>query len=115
MRCEKGFIAAGYEGDGIVNPYDAGLGWAVDESKHDFIGKRSLQRDRNVAGVRPSVVGLMPYAEDFVPPDGTPLVDGRQVDGMPNVIGYVSQGCYSPTLDRSIALAVMDNGKARPG
>ncbi|MCA8967667.1 MAG: sarcosine oxidase subunit alpha, partial [Planctomycetes bacterium] len=27
MRCEKGFVSAGYEGDGIVDPYDAGQAW----------------------------------------------------------------------------------------
>jgi sarcosine oxidase, subunit alpha len=115
MRCEKGFISAGYEGDGIVNPYDAGFGWVVDDTKPDFIGKRSLQRDRNVGGVRPSVVGLLPVAEDFVPPDGTPIVDGREPDGLPKVVGYVTQGVHSPSLGRSIALAVMDDGKARMG
>ena len=115
MRCEKGFVAAGFEGDGIVNPYDAGLGWAVDESKDDFIGKRSLQRDRNVGGIRPSVVGLLPENVSFVPPDGTPLVDGTLPDGMPNVVGYVTQGCYSPNLERSIALAVVDDGRERMG
>ena len=115
MRCEKGFVAAGFEGDGIVNPYDAGLGWAVDESKSDFIGKRSLARDRNVGGVRPSVVGLLPEDESFIPPDGTPLVDGELEGGMPNVVGYVTQGCFSPNLERSIALAVLDDGRERMG
>jgi sarcosine oxidase subunit alpha len=115
MRCEKGFISAGYEGDGTVNPYDAGLGWVVDETKDDFIGKRSLARDRNVGGVRQSVIGLEPFDEKFVPPDGTPIVDGRQADGLPNVVGYVTQGCMSPTLGRSIAMAVMDDGRSRLG
>ncbi|NKC12130.1 MAG: FAD-dependent oxidoreductase [Gammaproteobacteria bacterium] len=120
MRCEKGFVAAGYEGDGIVNPYDAGLGWAVDESKPDFIGKRSLARDRNVGGIRPSVVGLLPHDTGFVPPDGTPLVDGplldgESPDGMPRVVGYVTQGCFSPNLERAIALAVVDAGRDRIG
>ena len=74
MRCEKGFVSAGFEGDGIVNPFDAGCGWAVDMDKGDFIGRRSLVRDRNVGGVRPNVVGLLPEDPSFVPPDGTPLV-----------------------------------------
>ncbi len=115
MRCEKGFVSAGYEGDGIVNPFDAGLGWVVDESKPDFIGKRSLERDRRVGGMRPSVVGLLPEDRGFVPPDGTPLVEGRDEHGGPNVIGYVTQGCFSPNLERSIALAVLDDGKRRMG
>ena len=50
-----------------------------------------------------------------MPPDGTPLVDGELADGMPNVVGYVTQGSYSPNLERAIALAVVDNGRERIG
>ena len=74
MRCEKGFVSAGFEGDGIVNPFDAGCAWAVDMAKGDFIGRRSLVRDLDAGGVRPNVVGLLPEDPAFVPPDGTPLV-----------------------------------------
>ena len=80
MRCEKGFVSAGFEGDGIVNPFDAGYGWAVDMSKEDFIGRRSLVRDANAGGIRPKVVGLLPEDSSFVPPDGSPLVEIRSSD-----------------------------------
>ena len=111
MRCEKGFVSAGFEGDGIVNPFDAGCGWAVDMDKGDFIGRRSLVRDRNVGGVRPNVVGLLPEDPSFVPPDGTPLVPADAPDDVPPVIGYVSQACHSPNVGRGIALAVLDDGR----
>jgi len=111
MRCEKGFVSAGFEGDGIVNPYDAGCGWAVDMDKGDFIGRRSLVRDRNVGGVRPNVVGLLPEDPSFVPPDGTPLVPLGAPSDAPPVIGYVSQACHSPNIGRAIALGVLDDGR----
>ena len=111
MRCEKGFVSAGFEGDGIVNPFDAGCGWAVDMDKGDFIGRRSLVRDRNVGGVRPNVVGLLPEDPSFVPPDGTPLLSAGAPADAPPVIGYVSQACHSPNVGRSIALAVLDDGR----
>ena len=113
MRCEKGFVSAGFEGDGIVNPFDAGCGWAVDMDKGDFIGRRSLVRDRNVGGVRPNVVGLLPEDPSFVPPDGTPLVPSGAPADAPPVIGYVSQACHSPNVGRAIALAVLDDGRRR--
>ena len=113
MRCEKGFVSAGFEGDGIVNPCDAGCGWAVDMDKGDFIGRRSLVRDRNVGGVRPNVVGLLPEDPSFVPPDGTPLVPAGAPADSPPVIGYVSQACHSPNVGRAIALAVLDDGRQR--
>ena len=115
MRCEKGFVSAGFEGDGIVNVYDAGQGWCVDHTKLDFIGKRTLERDKRLGGVRPAVVGLVPDDESFVPPDGTPLLDPPGPDGQPNMVGYVSQGVHSPTLGRGIALAVLDGGGGRIG
>ena len=115
MRCEKGFVSAGFEGDGIVNPFDAGCGWAVDMDKGDFIGRRSLVRDRNAGGVRPNVVGLLPEDLSFVPPDGTPLVPLDAPADAPPVIGYVSQACHSPNLGRSIALSVLDDGRRRIG
>ena len=115
MRCEKGFVSAGFEGDGIVNPFDAGCGWAADMDKGDFIGRRSLVRDRNVGGVRPNVVGLLPEDPSFVPPDGTPLVEAGAPADAPPVIGYVSQGCHSPNVGRAIALAVLDDGRRRIG
>ena len=115
MRCEKGFVSAGFEGDGIVNPFDAGCGWVVDMDKGDFIGRRSLVRDRNVGGVRPNVVGLLPEDPSFVPPDGTPLVPAGAPAQMPPVIGYVSQACHSPNVGRAIALAVLDDGRRRFG
>ena len=115
MRCEKGFVSAGFEGDGIVNPFDAGCGRAVDMDKGDFIGRRSLVRDRNVGGVRPNVVGLLPEDPSFVPPDGTPLVEAGAPADAPPVIGYVSQGCHSPNVGRAIALAVLDDGRRRIG
>ena len=115
MRCEKGFVSAGFEGDGIVNPFDAGCGWAVDMDKGDFIGRRSLVRDRNAGGERPNVVGLLPEDPSFVPPDGTPLVPAGAPAHAPPVIGYVSQACHSPNVDRAIALAVLDGGRRRIG
>ena len=115
MRCEKGFVSAGFEGDGIVNPFDAGYGWAVDMSKEDFIGRRSLVRDANAGEVRPKVVGLLPEDPSFVPPDGSPLVEAGAPLQSPPVIGYVSQGCHSPNVGRAIALAVLDDGRRRIG
>lgn len=115
MRCEKGFVSAGFEGDGIVNPFDAGCGRAVDMDKGDFIGRRSLVRDRNVGGERPNVVGLLPEDPSFVPPDGAPLAPAGAPADAPPVIGYVSQGCHSPNVGRAIALAVLDGGRRRIG
>jgi len=115
LRLEKGFIAAWAEGDGYVTPHDAGLDWNVNYSKGDFIGRRSLLRDRAIRGPRPQIVGLLPVEREFVPTDGAPLVDETAGDEGSRVIGHVTAGGYSPNLGRSIALAQLMNGREQLG
>jgi sarcosine oxidase subunit alpha len=115
LRLEKGFVAAWAEGDGYVTPTDAGLDWVINQDKGDFIGKRSLQRDRHVGGTRPNIVGLLPVDPSFVPPDGAPLIDPEEPDETRKVIGFVTAGGFSPNLSRSIALAQLDDGRSQIG
>jgi sarcosine oxidase, subunit alpha len=114
LRLEKGFVAAWAEGDGYLTPSDAGLEWAINHDKGDFIGKRSLIRDRNAGGTRPQIVGLLPVDSTFVPPDGAPLIDAHAAESA-RIIGLVTAGGFSPNMGRSIALAQLDNGRSRHG
>ena len=77
LRIEKGFISPGHEGDNITNPFDAGMGWIVDMTKPDFIGKRSLLRDIKLAGERQHVVGLLPDDERALVADGSALLSAQ--------------------------------------
>ena len=115
LRIEKGYISAGAEGDGITNPFDAGIGWVVNMDKSDFIGKRSLVRDSSVAGVRQHVVGLLPQDEQFVMVEGSAIVEPSTDSKAPKFLGHVTASCFSPNLDRSISLALLKNGRARHG
>jgi sarcosine oxidase subunit alpha len=116
LRIEKGFVSPGIEGDNITNPYDAGLGWVIDMKKPDFIGKRSLQRDLKIGGERQHVVGLLPDDHNAKIADGSALVPVQPgTSGNPEFQGHVTAACYSPTLKRTIALALLKNGKTRHG
>ena len=115
MRIEKGYVSAGTEGDGITNPFDAGMGWVVNMTKPDFVGKRSLVRDRSIGGIRQEVVGLLADDDTFVLVEGSAIVEPSSAGGSPNYLGHVTASCFSPTLDRSISLALLKNGKARHG
>jgi sarcosine oxidase subunit alpha len=115
LRLEKGFLIMGAESDGMTNPYDAAHGWVVNENKGDFIGKRSLVRDRTIGDERKQLVGLLPEDAAFVPPDGSPIVEGGGNGAAPVMVGHVTAGAYSPNLDRSIALALILNGASRKG
>src|SRR5207244_13108202 len=42
LRAEKGYVIVGQDTDGTVTPDDLGMGWLVNPTKGDFVGKRSL-------------------------------------------------------------------------
>jgi sarcosine oxidase subunit alpha len=115
LRIEKGYISAGAEGDGITTPFDAGMGWVVDLNKPDFVGKRSLVRDRSVGGVRQQVVGLLPQDEQFVMVEGSAIIEPAAIGEAPSFLGHVTASCFSPNLNRSISLALLKNGRDRHG
>jgi sarcosine oxidase subunit alpha len=122
LRVEKGFISVGHEVDGCVNPLDLGLAWAVRMDKNDFVGKRSLQRDLARPQGRPQLVGLLVEAGEV------PLEEGAQIlkvdlDMDPQSAraldqasaGFVTASVFSPSLQRAVALALLEDGAARHG
>ncbi|MBZ0216126.1 MAG: hypothetical protein K8F25_06220, partial [Fimbriimonadaceae bacterium] len=116
LRAEKGFIAIGDETDGTVTPLDLGLNWAVSKKKPDFIGKRALQRPFMADhGGRKQLVGILTNDPAVVLPDGSQVIDTSETQPPPPVIGHVSSSYWSPTLGRSIALALIVGGTARHG
>ncbi len=116
LRAEKGFIAIGDETDGTVTPLDLGLDWAVSKKKPDFIGKRSLSRSFMATREnRKQLVGILTNDPAVVLPDGCQVIDTSQTQPPPPAIGHVSSSYWSPTLERSIALALIVGGMSRHG
>ncbi len=107
LRIEKGFISVGHEADGIADPFDLGMKWIVAMEKPDFIGKRSLLRNQRDAAPRPQLVGLLAPDPSIVLPEGAQILDASGARGR----GYVTASCMSPTLKRSIALALIEDGR----
>ncbi|GGA08328.1 sarcosine oxidase subunit alpha family protein [Neptunicoccus cionae] len=116
MRAEKGFIMIGDETDGTVIPQDLGLNWAISKKKEDFLGKRAQQRPHMVDPKRWRLVGLETEDPAVVIPDGAYAVDGTtRANGVKNMIGRITSTYYSPTLDRSIAMGLVEDGPERMG
>ncbi len=120
LRAEKGFIIVGQDTDGTVTPHDLQMGWAVKKSA-DFIGARSLTRSDTTRSDRPQLVGLVPVDEPrTVIEEGAQLVNTRD-DAHPlhtkpvPMAGYVTSSYFSPTLNRSIAMALVNGGAGRLG
>lgn len=113
LRAEKGFIIVGQDTDGTVTPHDLDMDWIVSATKPDFLGKRSLSRADTCREGRPQLVGLLTEDAEFVLPEGAHIVS-EVLDKPPMpTIGHVTSSYYSPNLGRSIALALLQNGKSR--
>ena len=84
-------------------------------AKPDFIGKRSLALpDLRRAG-RKQLVGLLPDDPNFTPDEGAQIIaTAAPATGAP-ALGHVTSSYFSPTLDRSFALALVADGRARLG
>jgi sarcosine oxidase, subunit alpha len=114
LRAEKGYIVVGDETDGTVTPRDVGLDGLVSKVKRDFIGKRSLDQAFLKAAGRKELVGLMTEDKNEVLPDGAQAVSDAAARP-PTPIGHVTSSYLSPTLERSIAMALIENGRSRMG
>ena len=114
LRAEKGFIIAGQDTDGTVTPIDLGLA-AMVSGRKDFIGKRSLSRPDTLREDRKQLVGLLTDDPKEVLPEGAQIVERVTPRPPMNMIGHVTSSYYSANLGHSIALALLEGGRARHG
>ncbi len=115
LRAEKGYIIVGQDTDGTLTPDDAGLGWAIGKAKPDFVGKRSLARPDMQKADRKQLVGLLTSDPSTVLEEGAQIVlDPHQQLPM-KMVGHVTSSYWSAALGRSIAMAVIEGGRAREG
>ncbi|MEO0567085.1 MAG: DUF1989 domain-containing protein [Pseudomonadota bacterium] len=96
IRIEAGLAAAGAEFAPGVDAMEAGLGFAVDMTKADFVGKAALER--NSKAMRQVTKGLLLNGDD-IPAHGAPVWAGERQ------IGVVTSATRSPTLEHAIAIA----------
>jgi sarcosine oxidase subunit alpha len=115
LRAEKGFVVIGDETDGTVTPHDVGMSWAVSKKKADYIGKRSLEQEFLKGPDRKQLVGLATIDPKEVLPNGAQAVEVVKDQPPMTMIGHVTSSYWSPTLERSIAMALIKNGRNRMG
>jgi sarcosine oxidase subunit alpha len=110
LRAEKGFIIVGQDTDGTMTPIDLQMDWIVSKKKYDFIGKRSLYRSDTMRKDRKQLVGLVTDDPSEVLEEGAQIVANTNSKPV-EMLGHVTSSYYSPNLNKSIALAVVKNGK----
>ncbi|MHB2263846.1 sarcosine oxidase subunit alpha [Aliihoeflea sp. PC F10.4] len=115
LRAEKGYIIVGQETDGTVTPNDAGLDWAIGKKKTDFVGIRGLKRPDLVGGGRKQLVGLKTVDPNVVLEEGAQVVATRDQPIPMKMIGHVTSSYWSPNCGRSIALALVVDGREKTG
>jgi sarcosine oxidase subunit alpha len=114
LRGARGYIVAGQETDGTVTPLDLGMDWIVSKQK-DFLGRRSLSRPDMLRPDRPQLVGLLTKDPRVMLEEGAQVTERPPAYIPAPMIGHVTSSYLSPTLDRSIALALVAGGRARMG
>ncbi|TNC63217.1 sarcosine oxidase subunit alpha family protein [Rubellimicrobium roseum] len=115
LRAEKGYIMIGEETDGTVIPQDLNLGWAVSKKKADFLGKRAQERVHMANPGRWLLVGLETLDRSVLPEGAYILGRGENTNGQKNTEGRITSTYFSATLDRGIAMALLDRGPERMG
>ena len=115
LRAEKSYIIVGQETDGTVTPHDLGLSWAISKSQSDFVGKRSLMRAALADPDRRQLVGLLTEDPSIVLEEGAQLVGSADYTIPTKSLGHVTSAYFSANLNRSIALALVNRGRAMLG
>lgn len=107
LRLEAAMPLYGHELNESIDPYTAGLGFGVKIDGKEFIGKPALIAAKANTH-RNRRVGLQ-LVSKRIAREGTLVFAGdRQV-------GHVTSGTFSPTLEKSIAMAYVEPGSAAAG
>jgi aminomethyltransferase len=107
LRLEAAMPLYGHELTEAINPYQAGLGFAVDLKKGPFPGREALAAIAQDTA-QPVRVGLE-LAGKRIAREGSGVVVGGRI------VGHVTSGTFAPTLQKSIAMAYVPAEAASPG
>ncbi|TWT33541.1 Glycine cleavage system T protein [Posidoniimonas corsicana] len=107
LRLEAGMPLYGHELTEEINPIQAGLGFAVTLKDRDFVGRDALTAATQDKGQRVRV-GLQLEGRR-APREGYPVLQENEV------VGEVTSGTFSPTLNKPIAMAYVKPTAAAPG
>ena len=107
LRLEAGMPLYGHELDETIDPYTAGLGFAVKLDAKEFIGREALLEIKQRAD--PLVRVGLELQGKRIAREGTLIYAGERE------VGRVTSGTFSPTLQKSIAMACVPRALSAPG
>lgn len=105
LRLEMGFCLYGNDIDDTTSPIEAGLGWITKFTK-DFINRKEIEGHKT-NGVSKKLVGFE-MIERGIPRHDYPIIDANG-----KVIGKVTSGTQSPSLNKAIGLGYVSVENAK--
>jgi aminomethyltransferase len=100
LRLEMGFCLYGNDIDDTTSPIEAGLGWITKYTK-DFTNKAFIEAQK-ANGVSKKLVGFEMIER------GIPRHDYQIVDSAGKIIGKVTSGTQSPSLNKAIGMGYVN-------
>lgn len=105
LRLEMGYCLYGNDIDDTTSPIEAGLGWITKFTK-DFINSENLKKEKE-EGPRRKLVAFE-LDERGIPRHGYDIVDKNG-----KIIGVVTSGTMSPSLDKGIGMGYIPTEMAK--
>lgn len=107
LRLEMGFCLYGNDIDDNTSPLEAGLGWITKFTK-DFTNSENLKKQKE-EGVKRKLIGFE-MKERGIPRHGYLIADANG-----NIIGEVTSGTQSPSLQKAIGMGYVQTEFAKEG
>jgi aminomethyltransferase len=107
LRLEMGFCLYGNDIDDTTSPLEAGLGWITKFTK-DFTNSTVLKAQKE-QGVKRKLVGFE-MIDRGIPRHGYNIVDANGV-----MVGVVTSGTQSPSLNKAIGMGYVPAASSTPG
>lgn len=107
LRLEMGYCLYGNEINDTTSPIAAGLGWVTKFTK-DFVNSEAIKADKE-NGVATKLIGFELIER------GIPRHDYEIVDAEGNVIGHVTSGTQSPSLNKGVGMGYVNKEFAKEG
>jgi aminomethyltransferase len=112
LRLEAAMHLYGQDMDASTSPLEAGLGWLVHlEMPRPFVGRAALERQA-AEGLKRRLVGLELQGR-AIARHGYEVLASPTAGG--DVVGTITSGSWSPSLNKAIALAYVPSDQARLG
>lgn len=107
LRLEAKMALYGHEIDASITPLEADLGWIVKLDKGEFVGRETLQKQKQ-QGLKRKLAGFEMRGRG-IGRDGYEV----QIDGAP--VGWVTSGGPAPTLNKNVGLCYLPLEYTTPG